>query len=91
MPLSRLTYCSYVIHPLIIWWFIGTQEVLTHYSIPAVMMLFLSKVSNINRLTIAMRQDYWLIVACLFAMFLNFLTLGCAYSSPDFIFSCLNT
>jgi len=46
MPLSRLTYCSYLIHPLVIWWFIGTQDVLFHYSIPMVMMLLLGKNSN---------------------------------------------
>ena len=46
MPLSRLTYCAYLVHPMVIWWFYGTQEVLVHYSIPAIVMLFSGKNPN---------------------------------------------
>nr|XP_039272371.1 nose resistant to fluoxetine protein 6-like [Styela clava] len=34
IPLSRLTYCAYLVHPLVIEWLYGTVEVTWHFSIP---------------------------------------------------------
>nr|CAB3264544.1 nose resistant to fluoxetine protein 6-like [Phallusia mammillata] len=53
IPLSRLTYCAYLLHPLIIWWFFGSQEVMVHYSIPYVLSLFLAALVLANLLAYA--------------------------------------
>ena len=42
IPLSRLTYCTYLVHPLVIWWFIA-GETLIHYSIQIILAYFLGK------------------------------------------------
>ena len=47
IPLSRLTYCSYLIHPLVLGWFVGTNEVQAHFSVYFVVMLFLCKYSSV--------------------------------------------
>jgi len=40
IPLSRLTYCTYLVHPLVIWWLVATTETLNHYSIQLMIMIF---------------------------------------------------
>ena len=43
IPLSRLTYCAYLIHPLVIWWLLVNNETMMHFSIHLMIMMFLSK------------------------------------------------
>ncbi|XP_076807349.1 nose resistant to fluoxetine protein 6-like [Clavelina lepadiformis] len=42
IPLSRLTYCCYLLHPLVIWWFMATAETHFHFSIHFMIMIFLA-------------------------------------------------
>ncbi|XP_078489124.1 nose resistant to fluoxetine protein 6-like [Ciona intestinalis] len=40
IPLSRLTYCVYLVHPLVIYWLLSTVEVFYHNSIAFLLMMF---------------------------------------------------
>ncbi|CAK8686761.1 unnamed protein product [Clavelina lepadiformis] len=50
IPLSRLTYCAYLIHPLVIWWLVVSRETLLHYSISTIISIFLTTLVLANLL-----------------------------------------
>lgn len=41
VPLSRLTFMAYLIHPMIMMWFYGTQESLIYFSYTNIVSIFL--------------------------------------------------
>ncbi|XP_076807348.1 nose resistant to fluoxetine protein 6-like isoform X2 [Clavelina lepadiformis] len=60
IPLSRLTYCCYLLHPLVIWWFLATAETHFHFSIYFMIMIFLASLVLTHMLAyaVAMAIEY---------------------------------
>ncbi|XP_076807344.1 nose resistant to fluoxetine protein 6-like [Clavelina lepadiformis] len=50
IPLSRLTYCAYLIHPLVVRWLVVSRETLLHYSISTIISIFLTTLVLANLL-----------------------------------------
>lgn len=40
IPLSRLTYCAYLVHPLILIWMYGIMETTFHFSVPMLSIFY---------------------------------------------------
>ena len=43
IPLSKLTYGAYLVHPLVIWCFVSSSEKFSHFSFPFFVMTFCSE------------------------------------------------
>lgn len=40
IPFSRLTYCAYLVHPLIIYWLYGSMDTKLHVSVPLILVIY---------------------------------------------------
>ncbi|CAK8686756.1 unnamed protein product [Clavelina lepadiformis] len=68
IPLSRLTYSSYLLHPLVISWFLTTGESRFHRSIQLMIMVFLATLVVTNLLAYAVAMTIELPTAELMKM-----------------------
>ena len=41
IPLSRLTYALYLVHPLVIWWFLASSDRLFHFNLQTYILIYL--------------------------------------------------